>query len=130
MHKKKILLVDDDHDIISLFEAILSNNGYQVITAINKREGFEKLNTDFPNLVILDVMMDEEHEGLDMSREIKKIHPELPIIALMEIGGIAKVNFEIADINHEWLPIDDFIEKPVNPNHLLTTIKNFLTKGT
>lgn len=126
MCKKKILLVDDDPDDISLLEAILSNYGYQVITAIDKREGLEKLNIHLPDLVILDVMMDEEHEGFDMSREIKKTVPELPVIALIELSSMAK--FEPPATNHEWLPVDKFIEKPVHPDYLLATIKNLVTK--
>jgi CheY-like chemotaxis protein len=128
MDKKKILLVDDDPDIISAFEAILSNKGYQVYTAINKREGLEKLDAHVPDLAILDVMMDEEHDGFDMSREIKKTHPKLPIIMLTGISEITGVNFRAAAADPDWLPADEFLDKPVNPDQLISTIEDLLSK--
>ena len=130
MNKKKLLLVDDDPDIISAFEAILSNKGYQVFTAINKREGLEKLNNHLPDLVVLDVMMDEEHDGFEMSREIKQKHPELPIIMLTGISEITGVNFRAAASDPDWLPADEFLDKPVNPDDLITTIEDLLSKET
>ena len=128
MNKKKILLVDDDPDIISAFEAILSNKGYNVQTAGNKREGLEKLNANLPDLVILDVMMDEEHDGFDMSREIKKAHPNLPIVMLTGISDITGVNFRAAAADPDWLPADEFLDKPVTPDELLATIEELLSK--
>jgi DNA-binding response OmpR family regulator len=130
MDKKKVLLVDDDHDIISALEAILSSKGYKVFTAMNKREGLEKLQNQTPDIAILDVMMDDEHDGFDMSREIKKTHPNLPIIMLTGISEITGVNFRAAAADPEWLPADDFLDKPVNPDILITTIENLLIKGT
>jgi len=128
MNKKKILLVDDDPDIISAFEAILSNKGYNVQTAGNKREGLEKLKANLPDLVILDVMMDEEHDGFDMSREIKKAHPNLPIVMLTGISDITGVNFRAAAADPDWLPADEFLDKPVTPDELLATIEELLSK--
>ena len=128
MNKKKILLVDDDPDIISAFEAILINKGYSVHTASNKREGLDKLSADLPDLAILDVMMDEEHDGFDMSREIKKTHPDLPIIMLTGISDITGVNFRAAAADPDWLPADEFLDKPVTPDELLATIELLLSK--
>ena len=128
MEQKKILLVDDDPDIISALEAILSNKGYDVITAINKNDGIEKVNTQSPDLAILDVMMDDEHDGFDMSREIKKSHPDLPVIMLTGISEITGVNFRAAAADPEWLPADEYLDKPVSPEELIETIENLLSK--
>ena len=128
MESKKILLVDDDPDIISAFEAILSNKGYDVITAMNKNDGIEKVNSQSPDLAILDVMMDDEHDGFEMSREIKKSHPDLPVIMLTGISEITGVNFRAAAADPEWLPADEYLDKPVSPEELIDTIENLLSK--
>jgi len=72
MEKKKILIIDDDLDLTAAIQAILENKNYQVFTAINKEEGWEKIKSKNPDLLILDVMMDTSHEGFEMAREIKK----------------------------------------------------------
>lgn len=129
MNKKKILLVDDDPDIISAFEAILTKKGYEIITAFNKAEGIKKFNSLNPDLAILDVMMDEEHDGFEMSREIKKTNPETPIIMLTGISEITGVNFRAAASDPNWLPADEFLDKPVNPDELVATIEELLSKA-
>jgi CheY-like chemotaxis protein len=67
---KKILIVDDDIDIIVAVEAILKSRGFRVITANNKAEGFEKIENESPDLAILDVMMTTPYEGFEMAKEL------------------------------------------------------------
>ncbi|MBN2236426.1 MAG: response regulator [Bacteroidales bacterium] len=69
---KKILLVDDDVDVISVVETILENEGYQVITACNKEEGIEKARTEKPDLAILDVMMTNQFDGFELAETLVK----------------------------------------------------------
>jgi len=68
--RKKILVVDDDIDVITVLKTILTKEGYEVIYAVSKEEGIEKLRKGKPNLVILDVMMTTHFEGFDMAREM------------------------------------------------------------
>ena len=126
MEKKKILLVDDDPDLISAFEAILYNKGYEVITALSKNEGIDKLRKNDPDLAILDVMMDEEHDGFDMAREIKKANPALPVIMLTGISDVTGINFRAAMADPSWLPADEYLDKPVKPQELIDTIEELL----
>lgn len=128
MTKKKILLVDDDPDLISAFEAILYSRGFDVATALNKAEAEEKLNTFIPDLAILDVMMEEEHDGFDLARTFKKSNPELPVIMLTGISEVTGVNFRAAAADPDWLPADEYLDKPVNPDELIDTIEELLTK--
>jgi CheY-like chemotaxis protein len=65
---KKILLVDDDIDIIITLKTILKSKGYEVVSAMNKKEGIDKLRNEKPDLVILDVMMTTHYEGFEMAR--------------------------------------------------------------
>ena len=126
--KRKILLVDDDPDLVSAFEAILYSRGYHVITAMSKKEGLEKLESEKPDLAILDVMMDDDHDGFIMAREAKKTIPDLPIIMLTGISEITGVNFRAAAADPDWLPADEYLDKPVQPDELVECIEELLSK--
>lgn len=67
---KKILIVDDDMDVIITLQTLLKSNGYEVITAMNKEEGLEKLRNDPPDLAILDVMMTTPFEGFELAEQM------------------------------------------------------------
>ncbi len=126
----KILLVDDDPDIIKALKIILENQKYNVITANNKADGFKKAKEEKPDIAILDVMMDSMHDGFELSRELRE-DPEfknLPIILLTAIDSQTGVNFKSAFGNTDMLPINAYIEKPVSPHNLLTEIKTLLSK--
>jgi len=130
MEKTKILLVDDDPDLIIAVQTILENNNFEVSTASNKKEGLEQLLIKKPDLAILDVMMEESHDGFDLARAIKKIpeFKELPIIMLTSVDGITGVNFKAAMSDPNWLPADEYLDKPVEPTELLDTIEQVLEK--
>mgnify|MGYP001030040445 CR=1 FL=1 len=64
---KKILLVDDDIDVLAVVETILENEGFEVITALNKEEGILRAGKEKPDLAILDVMMNTDCEGFELA---------------------------------------------------------------
>lgn len=128
MEKKKILLVDDDPDLILAFEAILISRGYNVATALSKNEGLDKQKSFQPDLAILDVMMDDEHDGFDLARQLKQEIPELPVIMLTGISEVTGVNFRAAAADPEWLPADEYLDKPVDPDELVNVIEELLSK--
>jgi CheY-like chemotaxis protein len=67
---KKILIVDDDIDVITIVKAVLAKEGYEVDSAMSKTEGLEKLRNAKPDLAILDVMMTTHFEGFELAQEI------------------------------------------------------------
>jgi len=67
---KKILIVDDDIDVITVMESILTKKGYNVISALNKDDGMIKVKEEKPDLAILDVMMTTHYEGFEMAKEL------------------------------------------------------------
>lgn len=69
MNKAKILVVDDDMDVIAMLEQILVNEGYEVVSAFNKNEGIQLALEQKPDLAILDVMMTTQYEGFEMAKE-------------------------------------------------------------
>jgi CheY-like chemotaxis protein len=130
MSKAKILLVDDDPDFILAIQAILENDDYEVVSAMNREEGMEKLKSEKPDLAVLDVMMERPNDGFEMSRQIREDESlkSIPLIMLTSIDGLTGINFKAAMKNDDWLPVDSYLEKPVEPEAILTEIKNLLAK--
>lgn len=128
MEKQKILIVDDDIDILAALSAILTNFGYEVISAESKKEGLEKLISVKPDIAVLDVMMETSQAGFELTREIREIpeFEDLPIIMLTSVGDETGVNFQAAMSDSDWLPADSYIEKPIEPDELLEEIQTLL----
>jgi len=128
MDKRKILMVDDDIDLCDSLRVILENAGYCLQTAANRTEGMEKVRTERPDLIILDVMMETWQDGFEMSRDLKsdpglKHTPILMLTAIEEQTGI-EVKSSAGD--PVWLPVDAFLDKPVSPDALLAEVKRLL----
>jgi two-component system alkaline phosphatase synthesis response regulator PhoP len=128
MEKKKILLVDDDLDLILSLKAFLRNQGFDVVTALNKYEGMEQAKLELPDLAILDVMMTYSHEGFDLARDLRK-DEKLKDILIIMFTGIDKetgVKFR-SNMGSPELPADGYVEKPVELHVLLDEINRVLT---
>src|SRR4030042_255330 len=67
----KILLVDDDPDFLEMHKAVLQNHGYEVLTAMSGREGLERVRAEMPDLIILDLMMEQHDAGFSFSKPWK-----------------------------------------------------------
>ncbi|MDZ4163841.1 MAG: response regulator [Smithellaceae bacterium] len=127
MEAKKILLIDDDVDIILANTTVLENKGYQVISAYNGKEGLKKALAENPDLIVLDVMMSTHSEGFDVSRELRKVPAtkNTPIIMLTSVNTTVPFKFEP---DATYLPVNIFLEKPVSPADLLLQIETILAK--
>jgi CheY-like chemotaxis protein len=126
--KKKVLLVDDDEDFLLIHSSLLSNHDYEVITAESEKECREILETNTPDLIILDVMMEYLDSGFDLSKEIKSRFPSVPIILLTSIVEETGLPIPASEeVRKKLLNADAFINKPVNQENLLTTIKELLS---
>lgn len=130
MSQIKVLLVDDDQDIITALTAILQPKGYEVVSAYNIKDGFELLTKSNPDIAVLDVMMDDKHDGFELARKIKKTDgfENLPIIMLTSISEVTGVNFSAAASDPDWLPVEEYIDKPVEPDKLISTIEELLAE--
>ncbi|MHC4545937.1 MAG: response regulator [Planctomycetota bacterium] len=132
MEQAKIVIVDDDQDIRDSLQSILEGRQYTVITAANKEEGLEKIRAENPDLIMLDVMMETWQDGFEMSRELKK-HPnfkDTPILMLTGVRDQTGIDFKETAGDPTWLPVDGYLEKPVEPNALLAEVEKLLTKKT
>jgi DNA-binding response OmpR family regulator len=122
----KILIVDDDPDIIEAGKLVLEREGYEVEGAASRAEGLACIESAPPDLLILDVMMEEPDDGLNMARELRKKGVTLPIIMLTSVNAAMGLNI---DKDEEMVPVDEFQPKPVEPATLIAKVKGLLEKG-
>ncbi len=122
----KILIVDDDPDIVEAGKLVLEREGFEVEGAANKREGLQKLEDVKPDLLILDVMMEEPDDGLRMARDIRKAGHTLPIIMLTSVNAAMGLNI---DKDEEMVPVDEFQPKPVEPATLVAKVQKLLASA-
>jgi len=123
--KKRVLLVDDDADFVEVNRAVLENSGYEVAVAYNGKECLEKVRAESPDVIILDVMMATHSEGFNVSRDLRNSEhtKNIPILMVTSINDTVPYKFERDDT---WLPVDSFIEKPIEPQQLLEEVKKML----
>lgn len=130
MENAKILIADDDPDIRDSLRAILESRQYTVITAADREEGMEKIKTEEPDLLILDVMMTTWDDGFEMSRELKN-DPQLKNIPILMLTGIKEetgIDFKSSAGDPAWCPVEGFLNKPVEPDILLAEVEKLLSK--
>jgi two-component system, OmpR family, response regulator len=121
----KILIVDDDPDIVEAGRLVLEREGYEVDGAPDRASGMKKISEDKPDLLILDVMMEQPDDGLLMAREIRKAGHTLPIIMLTSVNAAMGLNI---DKDEEMVPVEEFQPKPVDPHTLIAKVKMLLAK--
>ncbi|NQT02393.1 MAG: response regulator [Planctomycetes bacterium] len=129
MANAKIMIVDDDPDYINVVKTILENEQYTVVTAGDKIEGMEKIRAEKPDLAILDVMMNAWQDGFEMSRQLKK-DPQfknMPVLILTAVENRTGIGFKSTAGDPVWLPVDMFLDKPVEPQILLAEVKKLLS---
>jgi two-component system alkaline phosphatase synthesis response regulator PhoP len=126
--KKNILIVDDDVDFVEATKLVLEKSGYHVDTCMSAEMCLEKLKTKTPDLIIMDVMMETDHSGFDLCREIKRNQTtkDIPVIMLTAVDEKYPMNFSTAAGDESWLPVDAYIDKPVEAIVLLERINKLL----
>jgi CheY-like chemotaxis protein len=135
MRKAKIVTIDDDPDIIEVLRITLEANNYEVHAASNGAEGLRVIKRVRPDLIILDVMMDTVTEGFHVSYELRDQDPKseyrefskIPIIMLTSISQKMRMKFS-PEKDGEYLPVDEFVEKPIRVESLLEKVKKLLPK--
>ncbi|GAL73533.1 MULTISPECIES: response regulator transcription factor [Nonlabens] len=121
----KILLVDDEPDILEIVSYNLKNEGYQVFTAENGKEGVQKAKKKKPDLIILDVMM-PIMDGIEACEQIRKI-PELDHTIITFLTARGEDYSMIAGFD---AGADDYIAKPIKPRVLVSKVKSLLRRNT
>ena len=125
MKKKeiKILLVDDEPDILEIVGYNLQQEGYQIVTASNGRQAVEKAKKELPHLIIMDVMM-PDMDGMEACEAIRKI-PELNNVIITFLTARGEDYSQVAGFD---AGADDYIAKPIKPKLLVSKVKALLRR--
>ena len=130
-HKKKILVIDDDPDFRDAVTPILETALYDVVNASNSEEGKEKIFSEKPDLILLDIMMDSLFDGFSLCHAIKtskeyKEFKNTPIIFVSAVKEKTGSRFQFKGEDQGLIGPDDYIDKPVKPDDLLARIERLL----
>jgi CheY-like chemotaxis protein len=131
MPDRTILVVDDDIDLVEIIRVTLENQGYRVIDAQTGERGLELARTDAPDLIVLDVMMGAIDEGFQVAYQLRSdaTTRDIPILMLTAVGERTGFAFD-PDRDQDFLPVDEFLEKPVSPRRLVDLVRKHLPTGT
>ncbi|RKZ19102.1 response regulator [bacterium] len=127
MADKTILVIDDDIDLVEIIRMTLENEGFKVIDAQDGERGLARARADAPDLVLLDVMMGSVDEGFQVAYQLRsdEATKEIPILMLTAVADQTGFDFD-PDKDQEFLPVDEFLEKPVSPRKLIDMVRKHL----
>ena len=122
----KVLVVDDDPDFVKVTSKVLEKAGHEVVSAANGAKALQSMREDPPDVVLLDIMMSYILDGLDVSREMAEdpALKEVPVIMVTSLTGVKGSGMFPTD---EYVPVDEWLSKPVDPETLLTRVDQALS---
>ena len=118
---RTVLLVDDDADFVEMNRILLEQNGYGVRVAYSGRQCLAEVAARRPDVIILDMVMESRDDGFDVSRELRNSEhtKSIPLIMITSVND--RIPFHL-EPDRTWLPVDALLEKPVEPQLLLTIV--------
>jgi len=119
--KRTILCIDDDEDILMTLRLILENNGYRMVEASTAEEGLEKFKAEKPDLVIVDLMMEEVDAGTNFVKELKALGEDVPVYMLSSVGDQLNLSTDYVSLG-----LAGVFQKPINADVLIKTLKSKL----
>jgi CheY-like chemotaxis protein len=127
---QKVLIIDDDPDVVLAIRMPLESAGYEVQDAHSQESGLEAVDEFKPDLIILDVMMDTHTAGFQLAQKLhgpaaSEEHKRVPIVMVTAIHQTTPLRF---GPDEDYLPVEGFIDKPINPKGLLDVIAKLLKK--
>jgi CheY-like chemotaxis protein len=129
--KKKILVLDDEPHVVTYLETLLSDHGYETASASNGREGMDKVRSEPPDLVCLDISMPEQ-SGIRFYRDLKddpalSAIPVVVVTAVTGKGGDPEPFKHFISTRRQVPPPDGFLSKPIDQQEFLDTIARLLS---
>ena len=125
-----ILIIEDDTDLIEAMKITLEAENYRILSATDPEEGINAAKKEKPDLVILDVMFGEEDiiKGFDYAVKMKQDKALAPIpILMLTAVNVRHPTFHFSpDSDGEYLPVDEFIDKPAQPEELVEMVKKLM----
>lgn len=119
----RILIVDDDPDVVAAATLVLEKQGHVVSSATNSNDGLRAVEELKPDLLVLDVMMEEPDDGLRLARGLRRKGHTLPILMLTSVNQAMGLRIDRDD---EIVPVDEFMEKPADPTILVEKVAQLL----
>lgn len=119
----KILIIDDDPDMVESSRIVLDSSGYETDTAMTREAGMAKVESFKPDLILLDVMMEQPDDGIALAQDLRRKGIETPIVMLSGISQLTGMHYDRDD---ETLPVNAFLEKPIEPEKLLDQVKSIV----
>jgi DNA-binding response OmpR family regulator len=131
--KVKIMIIDDDPDFRNAVTSILQSALYEVVAAPNPEEGKKKILKEKPDLILLDIMMDSLFDGFSLcnaiktSKEFSSVN-NTPVIFVSAVKEMTGSRFQFKGEDQGLIGPDDYIDKPVKPDDLLSRIERLIKK--
>ncbi|MBN2004311.1 MAG: response regulator [Anaerolineae bacterium] len=125
MTQKRVLIVDDDPDLVLAYRVVLESAGYLVDEAPDGASGLRKMRSDRPDLILMDVMMASPLEGYYVTQEISD-DPKLNMIPILMVSSISNTQYAGSFPTDQYLNIREFISKPIEPEQLLEKVRRYL----
>ncbi len=129
--KKKILLVDDDADLLEQSRVQIEGKGYEVITAESSGEGWDKFKAEKPDAAVIDLMMEEHDSGFVLSYKIKRdsYGKNIPVIVVTSAAYITGYKFDVSTgEEREWIKCDEILNKPVVIDELVQKLESYFAE--
>ncbi len=121
---RKILIIDDDMDILETTGALLEYEGFQILAADTVEKGMAMIGSEAPDLILLDIMFPEKKtRGFEAAAEIKAAYPRIPIFVLTAVNREYAFDFTKEDVRAE-----EFLSKPVKTDRLVSLIRSYLDR--
>ncbi|HPS00260.1 MAG TPA: response regulator [Candidatus Sumerlaeota bacterium] len=118
-----ILVVDDDSSVLDACRLFLEREKHEVRGAFSRGEGMQQIREKMPDLLILDVMMEQPDDGIAMAQQLRQSGFVRPILMLTSVNKVMQLEYgKDADI----LPVDAFEEKPISPERLISLVNSLL----
>lgn len=127
-----LLIVDDDDDFANAAATVLRDAGHEVEIEVDIKSAEKSMCSRCPDLIILDVMFPEnDSAGFELAQSMRDIDEKLkdiPILMLTAVNAKFPLGFSSSDIDDRWLPVSEFLEKPVDLDYLNTRVAELLMK--
>lgn len=110
-----LMIIDDDPEFAAAVATVCEAMGHEVQVLHSPAQALARVGERRPDAAILDVMFPEDPgAGFQLAREFRRLHPTLPILMLTAVNQQFPLGFSTKDIDRKWLPVTDFVEKPVD----------------
>lgn len=126
---KRVLIVDDDPDVLDQVQMSLEAGGFNVVRAESRQEAEDWLTEQSPDLAVVDLMMETADAGFTLCHHLKKKYPGTPIIVLTSVSSETGVDFDAVTADERaWIKADVLLDKPIRGEQLMREVDRLLAR--